>query len=124
MKLKKTNEKFIIYSGLYEARVLLLAKGLKQLGISYKSITGKQSATNKEESKRYYNGYNFGKNNFFDFNIIEPSQKIYINDKYRILIITKAGAEGVDTINTQNIILMDSQWNDALSEQVIARAIR
>ena len=51
-------------------------------------------------------------------------KKIYINDKYRILIITKAGAEGVDTINTNNIILIDSQWNDALSEQIIARAIR
>ena len=72
---KKPNEKFIIYSGLYEAGVVLLAKGLKQFGISYQSITDKQSATNKEESKRYYNGYNFGKNNFFDLNIIEPSQK-------------------------------------------------
>ena len=61
---------------------------------------------------------------FFDLSVVEPSQHKYINDKYRVLIITRAGAEGVDTINTQNIIIMDSQWNDALSEQIIARAIR
>ena len=39
-------------------------------------------------------------------------------------MISKAGAEGVDTKNSNNIILLDHQWNDSTSEQIIARAIR
>ena len=50
--------------------------------------------------------------------------KLIWNNEFRVLLITKAGAEGVDTINCQNIVLFDSQWNDTTSEQIIARAIR
>ena len=39
-------------------------------------------------------------------------------------MISRAGAEGVDTINCQNLVIIDHQWNDATSEQIIARAIR
>ena len=40
-------------------------------------------------------------------------------------MISRAGAEGVDTTNCQTmIIIIDHQWNDATSEQIIARAIR
>jgi hypothetical protein len=41
-----------------------------------------------------------------------------------VLIITKAGAEGVDLKNTFTIFIMDGQWNEALYEQIVARAIR
>ena len=40
------------------------------------------------------------------------------------MLITRAGAEGVDTINSQNLIILDHQFNDALSNQIIARAVR
>ena len=51
----------------------------------------------------YYNGYVGGRINrtTLDNDDIELSK--YENDKFRVLIITKAGSEGVDTINTNNI---------------------
>jgi hypothetical protein len=122
--IKNKSQKFIVYSTLYEAGIEILMKRLDKDRIKYKLITGRQSSSQKEESKKYFNFYNFGKKDFFDLNTIDRNDQKYINDEYRVLLISKAGAEGVDTINCQNIILLDSQWNDALSEQIIARAIR
>ena len=118
------DEKFIIYSALFEAGVVLLAKSLLTIGIDPVFITGMETSSKKEDSKRYFNGYDFGNPEFFDKTKLMPQQLEYVNSKYRVLIITKAGAEGVDTINCNNIILLDGQWNTAMSEQIIARAIR
>jgi tRNA1(Val) A37 N6-methylase TrmN6 len=117
-------QKFIVYSTLYGSGVKLILSNLKKLNIEYTTITGKQSTSSKEENKRYFNGYNFGNDNFFNIDDVDVNLRKYINDKYRVLVITKAGAEGVDTINCQNVILLNSLWNDATSEQIIARAIR
>jgi len=121
---EKPNEKFIVYSTLYGSGVKLILSKLKESNIEYKTITGKQSTSSKEESKRYFNGYNFGNDNFFKIDDVDENLKKYINDTYRVLVITKAGAEGVDTINCQNVILLNSLWNDATGEQIIARAVR
>jgi len=118
------NQKFIIYSGLIDAGINQLIAALRSLKIGYKIISGRESTTAKEDAKRFYNGYNYGDANFFDESKMDATQKKYINDEFRVLLITRAGAEGVDTINTQNIILLDGVWNDATSEQIIARAIR
>lgn len=122
--IKNSTQKFIIYSTLYDAGVQLLVDRMSKENIKTRQITGRQSSTQKEESKMYFNGYNFKNDNFFNSDTIDERLKKFINDEYRVLVITKAGAEGVDTINCQNIILLDSQWNDATSEQIIARAIR
>lgn len=121
---KKPNQKFIIYSGLFDAGVQQIKNKLDNLNIGYKEITGRQSVGAKEDSKKFFNFFNFGNNDFFDKNTLDPLDIRYINDKYRILLITRAGAEGVDTINCQNMVLVDELWNDATAEQIIARAIR
>jgi len=118
------SQKFIVYSTLYESGVKLLTKMLDAKDIEYTTITGKQTTKGKEEAKLYFNGYNFNNEKFFDLSILTLQQQKYINNKFRVLIITKAGAEGVDTINCQNVILLNSLWNDATSEQIIARAVR
>jgi len=120
---KKPNQKFIIYSGLYENGILELRKALDKENVEFKQITGNESAIVKEQSKLYFNGYNFRKENFLNISKDNENYK-YINSKYRVLLISRAGAEGVDTKNCQNLIILDHQWNDALSEQIIARAIR
>lgn len=122
--LKNKDQKFIVYSGLYDTGVMNIVDALKQQKIQFKMITGKQSTAQKDEAKHYFNYYNFKNKNFFNVKELDPYFHKYINDEIRVLLITKAGAEGVDTINCENIILMDGQWNDALSEQIIARAIR
>jgi len=121
---EKKNEKFIIYSALHDAGIKLLEGALNVLEVGYKKITGMESSRDKEESKRYFNGYNFGDENFFDMNLISQENKKYINSKFRVLLISRAGSEGVDTVNCENLVLLDNQWNDASSEQIIARAIR
>jgi len=105
--INKPKQKFIIYTGMFDTGIELIQDELKKNKIEFVRITGRETATKKEESKQIYNSYNF-KN----------------NEGCRVLLISKAGAEGVDTKNTQNIILLDHQWNDATSEQIIARAIR
>ena len=117
---EKPLEKFIIYTSSVNAGLNLLKTKLKDIGVEFKTISGNESSIKKEEAKKYFNGY-FNKN-------IEPSKdpllKSYLNNEYRVLLITKAGAEGVDTKNCQNLILLDHQWNDATTEQIIARAVR
>ena len=80
----------------------LLTKLLNQNDISYKIISGDKTSKEKELSKKYYNYYNFDEKNIKD----EEDRK-YINDKFRVLIITKADAEGVYTIASNNIFLLD-----------------
>lgn len=104
---KKATQKFIIYTGMYDNGIKLLENELIKKKIEFTRITGKETARQKEENKLLYNSYDIVK-----------------NEGCRVLLISKAGAEGVDTKNSQNIILLDHQWNDALSEQIIARAIR
>ena len=116
--------KNIVYSSLYDNGVQLLMSVLDKNNIGYKLITGRQTTSEKQESVNYYNGYIGGRINK---NVIEQEDtelKQYENDTYRVLIITKAGSEGVDTINTNNIYLMEPNWNEATTEQIIARAIR
>ena len=121
---ERPNQKFIIYAGLTEYGTSNIEARLTKELIPVVKITGKQSITQKEDSKLYFNYYNFKNEIFFNKDTLETRYHKYVNDKNRVLLISRAGAEGVDTINCQNIILYDSQWNDALSEQIIARAIR
>jgi predicted RNA methylase len=118
--MKNKNKKSIVYCSLYDAGIALLMNLLNKSGVKYVSITGRQNAKSKEDAKNLYNGYNFQ----HEITEEEIRENKYINNDYRVLIISKAGAEGVSTVNTQNIMLLDSQWNDSTSEQIIARAIR
>lgn len=117
---EKPLQKFIIYTASVNAGLNLLQAKLKDIGVDFKTISGNESTIKKEEAKKYYNGY-------FNKNIKasdDPALKSYLNNKYRVLLITKAGAEGVDTKNTQNLVMLDHQWNEATTEQIVARAVR
>lgn len=50
--------------------------------------------------------------------------KDYNNDKFNILLITKAGGEGLDLRGVRNVFILEGPWNDSVIEQVSARAIR
>ena len=59
-------------------------------------------------------------------NTIEKANAIddYNNNKIKIMIITRAGAEGVSLNETRGIFVIDGVWNEALYTQIVARAIR
>ena len=108
---------------MYDSGILQLEKQLLKNKIKYVKITGNETISQKEQSKLYFNGYNFKTDKFFNLQNTDPLYK-YVNSDYRVLLISRAGAEGVDTTNCQNMIIIDHQWNDATSEQIIARSIR
>jgi hypothetical protein len=76
---KKKNDKFIIYSSLYDAGVQILMKKLDKLNIKWVSITGQESTIQKENSKLYYNYYNFNNDKFFDLKTVPANYQKYIN---------------------------------------------
>ena len=95
--------KSIVYSSFMRSSITLLKALLSKNGIQFVSITGDDSTTRRAKSKDVYNDPNSGIN---------------------VLIISKAGTEGVDTKNTQQFFLYEPQFNEATSEQAIARAVR
>ena len=105
LKLIKDNPTFktIVYSSFIDCSLKPLMEELNKQRIKYASITGSESTTQKQKSKLIYNDINSGVN---------------------VLIISSAGTEGVSTKNTRQFILFESQWNEALTEQAVARAIR
>ena len=57
--IKKSKQHFIIYSALYDTGIRQLEAALLKSKIKYVKITGNESAVKKEQSKLYFNGYNF-----------------------------------------------------------------
>ena len=45
-------------------------------------------------------------------------------NKIKILLITRAGGEGLDLKGTRNVIIMESNWNPSIEQQIIGRAVR
>ena len=117
--------KNIVYSSLYDNGIQLLIKLLRQSSIGYRIISGRETASEKQEAVNFYNGYTPNEDDDLNENHEEEQDlNSYKNNIYRVLIITKAGSEGVDTVKTNNIFLIEPNWNEAIVEQIIARAIR
>ena len=57
---------------------------------------------------------------------LEKAQTIddYNDNKIQVVIITRAGAEGVSLNETRGIFVIDGVWNEALYTQIVARAVR
>jgi SNF2 family DNA or RNA helicase len=74
---------------------------LKAEGIPYSHITGDVSQERRNLAVQRYN-----------------------EGLIKVLIISKAGGEGLDLKNTTSIVLMEPSWNEATHRQVIGRAVR
>jgi SNF2 family DNA or RNA helicase len=95
------NDKFVIFSHFLEAGLRLLMNRLDKAKISYKHIDGSMSKKKREKAVEEYN-----------------------NNEFKVLLISKAGGEGLDLKETRNIIIMEPSWNESTHKQVIGRAIR
>ena len=49
---------------------------------------------------------------------------LYNNGAASIMLISKAGSEGLDLVNTRNVIILESNWNPSADFQIIGRAVR
>lgn len=100
--IKENGGKSIIYTTFISSSLSPLQRALDREGITYKTISGKESAEKKSMARQLYN-----------------------SDKIDVLFISKAGTEGVDTKATRNIFIVEgAMWNEALVQQAIARAVR
>ncbi len=95
-------EKTIIFSELKNFGVNILKEYLKKKKIKFYLIDG---STKPERRDTIVKGFN-SKNG------------------YKVLMITKAGGEGLDLKEVRNVILFEKGWNVAGEEQVIGRAVR
>jgi predicted RNA methylase len=105
---EEPTKKFVIYTA-FKDNVARIKQRLTSKSIKYGVISGDENTKEKQNAIKGYNEY-YNKN--------------YEGEKHRVLLITKAGAEGVDLRETRGIFIIDGVWNEALSIQIIARAIR
>ena len=93
--------KTLVYSQFRDSGVDFIAKKLDEQGISYAVIDGKKTINDRK-------------------NIVEQ----YNTNKLNVLLITKAGGEGLDLKETRQVIILEPVWNEAAEIQIIGRAVR
>lgn len=104
--------KTIIYSTFMDAGIKQMEKKLKDNNIDFVRITGSETTSEKQQS-------------VFRFSPEKAPKELQQNlTPVRVLLISRAGAEGVDTSNVRQLFVISGQWNEALYEQIIARASR
>jgi SNF2 family DNA or RNA helicase len=103
LRMLKTNNtgKAVVYSEFIPVGLELIEKELTARNISYGIFSGSVSIAQKN---KYVNDYNA--------------------DKLRILLISKAGAEGLTLKNTTELHIMEPGWNEEGVRQVIGRVSR
>lgn len=94
-------DKYVIFSHFLAAGLDLLKERLDEAKIPYLHITGDVSMKIRSEAVQKYN-----------------------SGKIKVLLISKAGGEGLDLKKTRNLIVMEPAWNEATHMQVIGRAVR
>ena len=95
--------KTIVFSNWKKAGMNILRKRLDALNMKnlYAYVTGDVPKEVRELIKLKYNA-----------------------NKIKVLLITRAGGEGLDLHETRNIIIMESNWNPSIDYQIIGRGIR
>ena len=97
----KEGKKTLIYSNFLNAGQRLIINQLKKHGVKYDVIDGSMPQNKRKAAVDKYN-----------------------DDEIKVLIISKAGGEGLDLKATRNVIILDPTWNWGSIEQITGRAIR
>ena len=93
--------KALIYTNWVDFGLIPISSKLKKLGITYRLFYGETPIHERQQIVD-------------DFNA----------DKFQVLVVSKAGGEGLDLKGVRSVVVMDPTWNDAGLQQVIGRAIR
>ncbi len=103
VKEAQEGRKSIVFSNWKKAGMNLIRKRLDQLNIPdlYLYISGQVPSDVRRLIRKKYN-----------------------KNKTKILLITRAGGEGLDLKETRNIIIMESNWNPSIDQQIIGRGVR
>lgn len=91
----------VVFSNFINAGITIIQKNLAKKGIGCNFITGK---INRKERNEIVKEYNSG--------------------KMPVLLISKAGGEGLDLKRTTAVIMLEPTWNSASRTQIFGRGIR
>ena len=125
----------------YRRAVNSIAGGYMSEKMNYIIKRLKRSSGNINKTVIYTNWIDYGvssikkilRENEIPFGVISGDtpkpQRIKIVEKYnsdqiKVLVITKAGSEGLNLLGTRIFVIMDPPWNPAGLDQIKARAIR
>lgn len=97
----KNNKKVLVYSTWLTTGIDIIIGELKKESIKFSQVTGDTKINDRKINVDKYN-----------------------EGKYKVIIVTSAGAEGLDLKETRSVIIMEPHWNYAKIEQIIGRAIR
>ncbi len=97
----KTGGKVLLYSVWLDSGIKMIADHLRSLDIGYNFISGDISQTKRKDIVKDYN-----------------------SGKKPVLLISKAGGEGLDLKGTTVAIMLEPVWNPATEMQVFGRAVR
>ncbi len=95
------NFRGVVYSNYLDSGIIPLAKRLSNMGISNSIFTGE---LNDRERQQIVNNYNTGKT--------------------KVLLLSGAGAEGLNLKGTRLIQITEPHWNSPRLDQVIGRGVR
>lgn len=93
--------KIIFFSNWLDSGINIIKNTLDEYNVPYSYIDGSQTIKKRKESVEMYN-----------------------KDIIRVLIISRAGGEGLDLKGTRYMILLEPAWNPSITEQVIGRGVR
>jgi superfamily II DNA or RNA helicase len=94
------SHKVLVYTPFTSTGMEVLKRALVQKKIKFAEVSG-QVTKDKEAQKDMFN-----------------SREAYV------ILISKAGAEGLDLKEVRHVVFMESNWNEALDQQIIGRAVR
>jgi superfamily II DNA or RNA helicase len=93
--------KSIIFTNWYDFGITPITEALNKHGVTFDIFSGDIPVINRQSIVNNFN-----------------------NDKFNVLILTRAGTEGLDLKGVRNVVVLDPTWNDSGLEQLVGRAIR
>ena len=93
--------KSIIFTNWYKFGITPIIEGLNKYGVTFDIFSGNVPVSERQSIVNNFN-----------------------NNKFNVLILTRAGTEGLDLKGVRNVIVLDPTWNDSGLEQLVGRAIR
>lgn len=99
--IKNDKKKIIVYSNFLASGNKILEELLKANNIPYGYIEGDKSLKDRTKLVQLYN-----------------------ENKIRVLLLSKAGGEGLDLKETNSVYILEPSWNQSNEDQVIGRAVR
>jgi SNF2 family DNA or RNA helicase len=102
-----TTKKYVIFSNYLDAGIDAVKHMIEKLGLTYLLVDGSMSIEKRANAVEKFNADYLG----------NPQE-------HRVIIITRAGGEGLDLKGVSDIIILEPSWNESASTQIIGRGVR